>query len=400
MTAGTNRLLLQDGRKFWLNDCEAVLGIMSGLLIIGGLNVFSSSFVMAEMNFGTPYFFLQKHAVNLAGGILFLLAGVFVNYHRWRAVMPLIFGGILISLVLVLFIGTTINGAQRWLPLAGIQFQPAEFAKVVAVFIEASYIASCVRAGRPCRLLNRQWFFLGAMAILIEREPDGATASIVAGVPLVMLFFSNMRKSEKLWMAGLSALAGCIICWVQPYRLARIVAMFNPWADPQGTGYQVVQSLQAIGSGGLTGMGLGVGVSKYHYLPEAHTDFAFAVWCQETGFLGALVVFGLFASLVYYGVRIARAARDPLGQNLAFGLTALIVGQALANLFMVGGWGPVIGVPLPFISYGGSSLAVSLWSVGILLNIGWKSVPAKTVMTSAPLPEPDMSSRPHLRRVK
>ncbi len=147
-------------------------------------------------------------------------------------------------------------------------------------------------------------------------------------------------------------------------------------------------------------MGLGVGVSKYHYLPEAHTDFAFAVWCQETGFLGALVVFGLFASLVYYGVRIARAARDPLGQNLAFGLTVLIVGQALANLFMVGGWGPVIGVPLPFISYGGSSLAVSLWAVGILLNIGWKSVPAKTVMTSAPLPEPDMSSRPHLRRVK
>jgi len=200
-----------------------------------------------------------------------------------------------------------LRGPRAWPPLAGIQFQPAEFAKVVAVFIEASYIASCVRAGRPCRLLNRQWFFLGAMAILIEREPDGATASIVAGVPLVMLFFSNMRKREKLWMAGLSALAGCIICWVQPYRLARIFAMFNPWADPQGTGYQVVQSLQAIGSGGLTGMGLGVGVSKYHYLPEAHTDFAFAVVADFAVDGNAVVInqpLALFAAAQSLGLQI------------------------------------------------------------------------------------------------
>ena len=135
--------------------------------------------------------------------------------------------------------------------------------------------------------------------------------------------------------------------------------MVNPWSDAQGAGYQVVQSMQAIGSGGLMGMGLGVGISKYHYLPEAHTDFAFAVLCQEVGFVMAAFVFLLFAAFAYYGIRIAQKAPDPLGQSVAFGLTILIVGQAVGNLLMVGGWGPVIGVPLPFISYGGSSLAVS-----------------------------------------
>ena len=400
MTGDVRLSAPREGLRFWMNDCEAVLGIVLVLCIIGAINVFSSSFVLAEANFGTPYFFLQKHGLNLAAGIFFLCLGMRMNYHRWRTFMPLIFFGILFALGLVLFVGTTVNGAQRWLSVAGLQIQPAEFAKVVAVLIEAACIASQVNMGRPSLLWTPQLLWLLFMAFLIEREPDGATALIVVGVPCVMMLFSNMENKDKFYMFGLGAALTALICVVQPYRLLRVLGMVNPWSDAQGAGYQVVQSMQAIGSGGLMGMGLGVGISKYHYLPEAHTDFAFAVLCQEVGFVMAAFVFLLFAAFAYYGIRIAQKAPDPLGQSVAFGLTILIVGQAVGNLLMVGGWGPVIGVPLPFISYGGSSLAVSLWAVGILLNVGWKSVPSKMVVTSAPLPTPESSSRPRIRRIK
>lgn len=390
----------EEGLRFWMNDCEAVLGVVVFLCVIGCVNVFSSSFVVAETNFGTPYFFLRKHGLNFVVGLFFLWLGVGINYHRWRTFMPFIFFGVFTALVMVLFVGTTVNGAQRWLSVAGVQIQPAEFAKVVAVLIEAACIASRVNLGRPSLLLTPQLLLLIAMAFLIEREPDGATALIVMGVPCVMLLTSNMRGKDKLYMMGLVGAVLVLVCAVQPYRLLRILSMLNPWEDPQGAGYQVVQSMQAIGSGGLTGMGPGVGISKYHYLPEAHTDFAFAVLCQEWGFIGAVVVFFLFAALAYYGIRIAQNALDPLGQNLAFGLTILIVGQAVGNMFMVAGLGPVIGVPLPFISYGGSSLAVSLWAVGILLNIGWKSLPPKMGVTSAPPSAVGGAERPQIRRIK
>lgn len=401
MTGRLRRRAAGEASQFWMNDCEAVLGIVVLLLIVGSLNVFSSSFVMAETNFGTPYFFLQRHGLNLAAGAMALFFGAMINYHRWRAFIHIIFISVLAALILVLIFGTTINGAQRWLSLGSIQVQPAEFAKVVAVFIEAAYIASRVHMGQPCQLLHGQLPFLLVMAALIEREPDGATALIVLGVPMIMLLFSNLPSKSKGGLLLGGAVLLVMVCIAQPYRLLRVIAMLNPWDDPQGAGYQVVQSLQAIGSGGLFGMGLGEGISKYHYLPEAHTDFAFAVLCQEMGFLGAAFIFILFASLAYYGARIARTARDPLGQILAFGLTVLIVGQAIANLFMVSGWGPVIGVPLPFISYGGSSLVVSLWAIGILLNIGAKSIPQKVAIVAEPVPEAAVvERRSYLRRIK
>ena len=156
----------------------------------------------------------------------------------------------------------------------------------------------------------------------------------------------------------------------QPYRMERIKVTFDPWSDAQNIGYQTVQSLSAIGSGELTGMGLGVGVSKYDYLPEAHTDFAFAIFCQENGFLGAIFVFLLFAALAVYSARVANKAMDAYGQVLSMGIMLLIVGQAIANLLMVGGILPVVGVPLPFISYGGTSLIITLSAMGILVNIG------------------------------
>ncbi|MBQ9365014.1 MAG: cell division protein FtsW [Schwartzia sp.] len=384
--------------RFWMNDREAVLGIVLVLVIIGSINIFSSSFVVAEMNFGTPYFFLKRHGINLAIGIVALVFSVVVDYHKWRDWIPIITVAIIVGLVLVLIVGESVNGAQRWLSLGFMTIQPAEFAKIIAIFVEAAYIASRVGIGRPVQIVHNQLALYIIMFALIEKEPDGATASIVVGIPIIMMLFSNMRLKEKLWLCiGCVMLVVAIFIW-QPYRLERLMTMLDPWSDPTDSGYQVVQSLQAIGSGGIFGMGIGVGISKYHYLPEAHTDFAFAIWCQEVGFLGAALVLILFAALAYYGVKISNSAKDPLGQMLGFGLTALIILQAVANLFMVSGWLPVIGVPLPFISYGGSSLLINLWAIGILLNIGRKSAPPKMLVTNAPVGAEHQ--RPRLRRIK
>ena len=196
------------------------------------------------------------------------------------------------------------------------------------------------------------------------------TAVIILGIPLIMFTVAGLKKEKILRLGGLAILGFIFMIFRQPYRLERLKVTYDPWSDAQNMGYQTVQSLSAIGSGELTGMGLGVGVSKYDYLPEAHTDFAFAIFCQENGFLGAVFVFLLFAAFAVYAVRVANRAKDEYGQILSMGIMLLIVGQAIANLLMVGGVLPVVGIPLPFISYGGTSLIVTMTAIGILVNIG------------------------------
>ncbi|MCR5560129.1 FtsW/RodA/SpoVE family cell cycle protein [Schwartzia sp. (in: firmicutes)] len=386
--------------KFWMNDREAILGIVVILLIIGSINIFSSSFVLSETYYDTPYFFLTKHGINVCVGIVFFVLGAYIDYHYWRSWIVWIFLAVVIMLILVLIIGTEVNGARRWLQL-GVTVQPAEFAKMLAIFIEAAYISSRVAIGGKCQLFHAQMGVLAFLFLLIEREPDGATAALVIGVPMCMLLLSNMPRQTKFILLGCIAAAGVLICIIQPYRLERVLTMLDPWQNATDSGYQIVQSLQAIGSGGFWGMGLGQGISKYHYLPEAHTDFAFAIWCQENGFLGAFGVILLFGAFTYYGTRIATSAKDAYGQILAAGIICLLVGQAAANMLMVGGWFPVVGVPLPFISYGGSSLAVCMGAVGILFNIGSKNAPPKTLVTSAPPAEEESAyRRPRLKRIK
>ena len=251
-----------------------------------------------------------------------------------------------------------------------------------------------------CKFLHNEIYMIGLMAVLVEQEPDMGTALIISGVPFLMLVCSNMKKATKIKLFAMGIGVGALLCILQPYRLKRVLALLDPWGDAQGTGYQIVQSLQAIGSGGVWGMGMGMGVSKYHYLPEAHTDFAFSVWCQETGFIGALAVLLMFAAFAYYGVRIARYAKDALGQMLAFGMTMLIVVQAAINLLMISGFLPVVGVPLPFISYGGTSLFVSLFVVGVLANVGIRSMKKQKIVMSSVSAESGNLGRSRLRRVK
>ena len=359
-------------QKFWTNDTEAILGITLVLLILGTINVFSSSFILAEADYASPYFFLKKHLINMAVGLVLFIVCLRIDYHYWRRYMPAVVIIMILCLGAVLVFGQSINGAQRWISFAGVQFQPAEMAKLVSIMMAAAYLSARVNMGREIEILTVQTAITFIMFLLTEQEPDMGTACIILGVPLIM----TITVGLKPWKLG--AMAGVLVAGVaymlirQPYRMERIRIMLDPWQDAQNIGYQTVQSLSAIGSGELTGMGLGIGVSKYDYLPEAHTDFAFAIFCQENGFLGALFVFMLFAALAIYSARVANKAVDAYGQILSMGIMLLIVGQAVANLLMVGGAMPVVGVPLPFISYGGTSLIVTMAAMGILINIGLK----------------------------
>lgn len=356
-------------KTLWTNDAEPVIVIMVLLLVLGTLNVFSSSFVMATIDYDNPYYFLQRHVIMLGLGLgAFIFCRKF-NYKRWRYLMPGMILFTIIALAAVLVVGTEVNGARRWLSVGGVGFQPAEFAKLVSLLLMAAYLSARLKSGRSPDVFTLQAFIILLMAGLTELEPDMGTALIIIGVPFLMLVTAGVSMSKLMPLVSLGGMGLVGLIFLQPYRLERIKVMFDPWADAQGKGYQTVQSLSTIGSGGFWGMGLGSGVSKYDYLPEAHTDFAFAIFCQEHGFIGALLIFFLLAVLLLYCVRIANRASDEFGQMLALGIMLLILGQGIANVAMVGGLLPVVGVPLPFISYGGSSLIVSMCAMGILLNV-------------------------------
>ena len=359
-----------DKKRFWTSDMEAIIAIMVVLLILGTINVFSSSFIFAEAEFDTPYFFLKRHVINVFVGLTAFGVCFYFDYHVWRRWIVGILFVTIAALIAVLIVGPVVNGARRWLPLVVFQFQPAELAKLVAIMIAASYISMKVRLGQELEIVTIQMIIIGLIAGLTELEPDLGTATIILGIPLVMLIVSGLRKQRVLQLVFTGLIGAAIMIFREPYRLERLKITYDPWSDAQNYGYQTVQSLSAIGSGELTGMGLGVGVSKYDYLPEAHTDFAFAIFCQENGFLGAIFVFLLFAAFAVYAARIANKARDEYGQILAMGIMLLVVGQAIANMLMVGGMTPVVGVPLPFMSYGGTSLIITMAAIGILVNVG------------------------------
>ena len=356
-------------KTLWSNEAEPVIVIIAVLLLLGTINVFSSSFVKAATDFNNPYYFLLRHVIWLLIGIAVCFICSRIDYHRWRKWLPWFLFLVVASLVAVLFLGNVVNGARRWLSFGGFSFQPAEFAKLLGIFVAANYLAVQVKAGRTIQVWSGPYFLMLIVAGLVELEPDMGTACIVFGVPFLMAFTVGIpwKHLKLLLIAVAILLPGLIVS--QPYRLQRVLVTYDPWKDPQGVGYQAVQSMSTIGSGGFWGLGLGTGVSKYEYLPEAHTDFAFAIFAQEHGYIGVFMVILMFFLLMVCCYYIASRAQDFYGQILTIGIMLLIVGQAVGNLFMVSGAFPVVGIPLPFISYGGSSLIVTMASMGILLNI-------------------------------
>ena len=318
------------------SETEPIVIVMAILLVTGTINVFSSSYVLAAMNFENPYYFLQRHLQWLLLGTIACWLCRRINYQRLRGLMFIGLGINLFLLVAVLFIGTTVNGAQRWISLGPLSFQPAEFAKLMGVLMGAFSISS-VLAKEHFRM-DRDWprvvIPFGAillMAFLVYREPDFGTACIVFGVPLFMALVLLVPPRRWVLILIPVALAALAIGTLQPYRMKRMEVWLDPWSDARNAGYQMVQSLSTIGSGGIFGMGFGDGVSKYEYLPEAHTDFAFAIFSQEHGFFGVLLIFFLFAVLLITCMRVAARAKDTFGQVLALGIADAGIVQRIAR---------------------------------------------------------------------
>lgn len=358
---------MKKGSEYW------VLLISMSLSLLGLLMVFSSSLVMtaSSADFGSdPYFFVKRQSIWFCAGLVALYFFRNLDLEKWRNFLSLPFLGInMFLLVLVILVGPEINGAHRWLVIGGFQFQPAELTKLAIIFYTADFLA---RRGEKIKSFTRLLPALvlwGACIILIEQEPDLGTALVVAGVFLCMLFACGAELSHLLGMGGAGLLVVLVAVAAKPYRLKRITSFLDPDADPQGSGYHAIQSLLAIGSGGMVGRGFGVGHQKYKYLPEAHTDYIFAILGEELGLVGTVCVIFLFTAFLYKGCQIALQCRRPYLRNVALGVTFLICLQAFLNIGVVTGSTPSTGIPLPFISYGGTSLLFSMVAVGLLMNV-------------------------------
>jgi cell division protein FtsW len=357
-------------QRFWISDMEAVLAIMVILIILGTINIFSASFIVAETQYHNPYFFLMRQLLSLGIGILALIFSIRLDYHHWRKLIPFVMVFTIGALLAVLLVGVEVNGSKRWLGLGFMQFQPSEMAKLVSIVMAAAYLGPRIDRNQKITLKNIPTVIFVVMAVLVELQPDMGTMLLVLGIPMLMYILAGMETKWVSMLACAGAVMVILLSFLQPYRLERIKTWYDPWQYQQDQGYQTVQSMSAIGSGGFLGMGLGKGVSKYYYLPEAHTDFAFAIYCQENGYVGAFFMFFLLVALAIYSGKIANRAVDGFGRMLASGVLILIVGQAVANISMVVGLIPVVGVPLPFISYGGTSLILNMVGIGLLVNVG------------------------------
>jgi cell division protein FtsW len=339
------------------------------LVAFGLVMVYSASSARAILAEGDPSYYLKRQALYALVGLGALVILARVNFRSLRHA-----GGpmLLVSfffLLAVLAIGTAVNGARRWLPLGIIDFQPSELAKLALAFWVAAVLA---RRGAPRslgELVRPIGLVVGAACALILLEPDLGTAIAVAIMVAAMLMVAGSPLRLLAAAGTVGVFLVVVAIWAEPYRRERLLSFLDPWSDAQGDGFQIVQAMIALGSGGLFGVGLGESVAKSYYLPEASTDMIFAIIGEELGLLGAAGLVGAFVLFGFAGFNVALRCRDPFGKTLAAGVTALVCGQAAVNLSAVMGLAPLTGIPLPFVSYGGSSLIVSLAAVGVLLNI-------------------------------
>jgi cell division protein FtsW len=349
-----------------------------GLCLLGAVMIFSASAVTAEHEYGHSYIFLLRQSAWLALG----LAGMFVlmrtNYRRLRepAVVYSVICSVGLMLLCAFFLDKS-HATHRWIRFGPIGIQPSEIAKLAVILYLAWFLD--LKRRSAARMEFRKDDFLhnilpaiGPVLVcvgLILAEPDLGTSLDIILIAAAVLYVAGLCWKWIAVGAAASLPALYILITHVAYRQARLMAFLNPDSDPQGAGFQLLQSLIAVGSGGFTGVGLMESKQKLFYLPEAHTDFIYAVICEELGFIGALIVIALFAVYGWRGVRAALSAPDNFGRLLALGITAMVIFQALINFAVVLGMVPTKGIPLPFISYGGSSLLVMLLATGVLLNI-------------------------------
>ena len=350
-------------------DQRIVAFLTLGLVAFGLVMVYSATSASAALGNGDPMSFLKRQAVYAFIGVVLMAVASRFDYHRLRYLSPPLVLASLVLCTAVLVAGPSINGAHRWFIVGPASFQPSELAKLSLCLFAAVYLARR-RAPRTLGELLKPLGLLSALfCALIVVEPDLGTTITICGMMLAILLVAGVPIRLLVLASFLALGLGLLAIYIEPYRRARVFSFLDPWSDAQGAGFQIVQATIGIGSGGVTGAGLGEGVGKISYLPEAHTDMIFAVIGEELGLIGASLVIGAFALLALTGFRIAMRCEDPFGKLLAAGITALVCGQAAINLAAALGIAPLTGIPLPFVSYGGSSLVVLLAAVGILLNI-------------------------------
>jgi cell division protein FtsW len=364
-----------------------------GLALFGVVMVYSASAVLAAKENSNQFYYVVKQGIWVFIGFVVMLAMMQFNYQQLKD-RRIVYGLLLITIValLAVFGFSSTNGAHRWIKLPGVSLQPSEASKLTLIIFLAYFLEK--RAGEegdfwrtfvPCGVVT------GFLAALIVIEPDFGTAMMLALIFIVVIYTAGARvKHLALAAAPALVLAIGLLVFV-PWRLKRLITFLDPWADPQGAGFQVVQSLIAIGSGGIDGLGFAQGKQKMLFLPFAHSDFIFAVVGEELGLMGALAVVAVFALFLWRGVRTALLAPDRFGMLLSMGIVTCIVAQALFNISVVLSLVPTKGIPLPFISYGGSSLVPTLAAVGILLNV---SQHASGNVADFRLPIVDFSKRP------
>ena len=356
-------------RKKW----DKVLFIAVLFLVLFGLvMIYSASSIWAEYKFDDSFRYVKSQSLFIAIGILLMYTVAKIDYTWYYKKTNLILSVCLLLLVLVLIpgIGSVRNGSRSWFGIGSFGIQPSEFVKLALIIFTAKYLSKSNKFVRDWKrgvipILVILFVIFG----LIMLQPDFGTGMIIVVSIIAMLFIAGVDMRFFLGLGALGVVGIVALILVAPYRMDRITSFINPWSDPLGTGFQIIQSLYAIGPGGLLGMGFMNSRQKHFYLPEPQTDFIFSIISEEFGVLGVILVSALFLIILWRGIRIALNTKDAFAKYLAFGMIFQIIIQSIMNLMVVVGLIPVTGVTLPFLSYGGSSLLVSMVSIGIILNI-------------------------------
>jgi cell division protein FtsW len=348
---------------------QLLLLVTLALVAFGLVMVYSATSAPAALGNGDPSYYLRKQGLYALVGVALLLLVRRSGYRALRPLAPALVVATVVLLLAVLAVGETINGATRWLQLGPVSFQPSELAKLALLVFAAAYLTRRPAPRTLGELIKPLGLVAGVVCVLLLAQPDLGTAITIIIMLGGVLVVSGAPARLLVTAGGLCAGLVLVAAWFEPYRRARLLSFLNPWDDAQGAGYQSVQAMIGLGSGGIFGEGLGQSVLKNFYLPEAHTDMIFAIIGEELGLVGATALIAAYGAFGYAGFRVALGCRDPFGKRLAAGITTLVCGQALINLAAVMGAAPLTGITLPFVSYGGTSLVIGLVSVGILLNI-------------------------------
>jgi len=362
---------------YWL------VGALLALLAIGIVLVASASITIADRQYGEPLHFLYRHVMFTALGVGLGLAAASLPLQRWQALAPvlLLVAGVLLVAVLVPGVGHVVNGSRRWIGFGGLNFQPSELMKLCMVVFMAAYLARHADAVRTTlQGFGKPLLLLLVVAVLLMLEPDFGSTAVLAATVLGLLFLAGMRLWPFALLAGVIGAGLVTLALTAPYRLERLTSFMNPWADPFNSGFQLTQALIAFGRGGWFGVGLGGSVQKLNYLPEAHTDFVFAVLAEELGLIGSVLIIGLFALVIARAWLIAaRAERsgNAFAAYLAYGVALWLGLQALVNIGVNMGVLPTKGLTLPLLSYGGSSQVITLVACALLLRADYETRDAR-----------------------